>query len=143
MSQRFDEQNGLTRAQEAMTVKRVFGEPYQQDGVTIIPAARIRGGGGGGRGSGQGENQGEGSGYGFGLTADPVGAFVIKDGEVRWVPSVDVNRVIFGGQLVAIVALFMVRSFLMMRGRRRLARAAFRAGLLRGGHRAREEQRAA
>jgi uncharacterized spore protein YtfJ len=28
----------------------VFGEPYEKDGVTIIPAARIRGGAGGGGG---------------------------------------------------------------------------------------------
>ena len=35
---------------DAITVKRVFGEPFQKDGVTVIPAAKVMGGGGGGRG---------------------------------------------------------------------------------------------
>ena len=108
-------QEGLNRAQDAMSVQRVFGVPYQQDGVTVIPAARIRGGGGGGTGGSQ--EKGEGSGYGFGLTADPVGAFVIKNGDVRWVPTVDVNRVILGGQFVAVVALLMARAFARRRKR--------------------------
>jgi uncharacterized spore protein YtfJ len=34
---------------DAVTVKRVFGEPYQKNGVTVIPAAKVMGGGGGGR----------------------------------------------------------------------------------------------
>lgn len=107
-------QQGLAEAQEAMTVRRVFGEPYQQDGATIIPAARIRGGGGGGGGSQPG-GEGEGSGYGFGLASDPAGAFVIKDGQVTWMPAVDVNRAILGGQLIAIVALLVLRSILKSR----------------------------
>ncbi len=28
---------------EIMTVRRVFGEPYEKEGVTVIPAARVRG----------------------------------------------------------------------------------------------------
>jgi uncharacterized spore protein YtfJ len=35
---------------EAITVKRVFGDPYEKDGVTVIPAAKVIGGGGGGEG---------------------------------------------------------------------------------------------
>ena len=35
---------------DAITVKRVFGEPYRENGITIIPAARVMGGGGGGSG---------------------------------------------------------------------------------------------
>jgi uncharacterized spore protein YtfJ len=30
---------------DAVTVKRVFGEPYQKNGVTVIPAAKVMGGG--------------------------------------------------------------------------------------------------
>ena len=36
----------VSQAKDVMTVRRVYGEPYQQDGVTIIPAANVTGGGG-------------------------------------------------------------------------------------------------
>lgn len=94
----------LEQAREAMSVRRVFGEPYQEEGVTVIPAAHIRGGGGGG-----GDTEGNGGG-GFGLVASPAGAYVIKGGEVAWRPAVDVNRLAFGGQVVAIAALLVLRS---------------------------------
>ena len=73
----------MQQARDALTVKRVFGEPYERDGVTVIPAASIRGGAGGGRGEGEapdGSGSGSGSGGGFGLTAKPAGVYVI-DGE--------------------------------------------------------------
>jgi len=35
-------QDVIAQARDTMTVKRVFGEPYEKDGVTIIPAARSR-----------------------------------------------------------------------------------------------------
>ena len=44
----------MQQARDALTVKRVFGEPYERDGVTVIPAASIRGGAGGGEGRGRG-----------------------------------------------------------------------------------------
>ena len=44
----------MTQARDALTVKRVFGEPYERDGVTLIPAAVVRGGAGGGQGEGYG-----------------------------------------------------------------------------------------
>jgi uncharacterized spore protein YtfJ len=89
----------LEGAREAMSVRRVFGEPYEQDGVTIIPAAAVRGGGGGG---GDEMNNG---GAGFGLQARPVGAYVVKDGDVSWKPAVDPNRIVAGWQLVSLVGL--------------------------------------
>ena len=94
----------LNQARDSMSVKRVFGEPYEKNGVTILPAAKIAGGGGGGDGEGR-DGHGGGSGGGFGLREKPVGAFVIKGGDVRWIPSIDVNRIILGGQVVAIVAI--------------------------------------
>jgi uncharacterized spore protein YtfJ len=94
----------VEKAKDALTVRRVYGDPYQEEGITIIPAATLMGGGGGG-----GDTEGNG-GAGFGLAARPVGAWVIKDGDVRWRPALDLNRVIFFGQLVAIVALFTLRS---------------------------------
>jgi uncharacterized spore protein YtfJ len=89
----------LRGARDAMSVTRVFGEPYEQDGVTVIPAATVRGGGGGG-----GDNQDNGGG-GFGLVATPAGAYVIKDGDVRWEPAVDPDRVVHGWQMVAALGL--------------------------------------
>ena len=35
-------------ARDALSVRRVFGEPVERDGVTVIPAATVIGGGGGG-----------------------------------------------------------------------------------------------
>jgi len=77
----------LKGAREAITVKRVYGDPIEGEGVTIVPAAAVRGGGGGG-----GDDEGNGGG-GFGLGARPVGAWVLRDGEVAWKPAVDLNRV--------------------------------------------------
>ena len=108
----------IQQAQDALTVKRVFGEPYERDGVTVIPAASIRGGAGGGRGEGatpDGTGSGSGSGGGFGLTAKPAGVYVIDGKDVRWQPAIDVNRVVLGGQIVAIVLLFVLRSVLRRR----------------------------
>jgi len=78
----------LAGARDAMAVKRVYGDPIESDGVTVIPAARVGGGGGGG---GDSDHNGGG---GFGLGARPVGAYVIKDGDVSWQPAVDVNRIV-------------------------------------------------
>lgn len=85
----------LNQARDALTVKRVFGDPFEKDGLTILPVAAVRGGGGGGMGKGS-----EGGGGGFGLVARPVGVFVIKKGALRWQPAVDVNRVILGAQIL-------------------------------------------
>jgi len=103
----------MQQARDALTVKRVFGEPYERDGVTVIPAASIVGGAGGGRGEGatpDGGGTGSGSGGGFGLIAKPAGVYVIDGDRVRWQPAVDVNRIILGGQIVAIVVLFVLRG---------------------------------
>ena len=48
-------------------------------------------------------------GSGFGVTARPVGAFIVRGGELSWRPAVDVNRIL-GGQVVAVVALLTVRA---------------------------------
>ena len=110
-------QDVITQAKDAMTVKRVFGEPYEKNGIVLVPAAAVRGGAGGGS-----DPEGKGGGSGFGLVARPVGAFLIRDGDVRWQPALDVNRVILGGQIVAIVALLVIRTLLKGRARRKRAR---------------------
>lgn len=102
----FDEM--VQRGHESLTVRRIFGEPYEREGVTIIPAAAIRGGGGGGGGEDVSGNQGGGG--GFGMSGRPVGAYVVRDGTVAWVPAVDQTRVIVLGQLAALIVLLMLRT---------------------------------
>jgi len=84
----------LSGARKAMSARRVFADPVEQDGLVVIPAAAVAGGGGGG-----GDKE-DNSGGGFGLRARPVGAYVIKDGEVTWKPAIDVGRVLIGWQIV-------------------------------------------
>jgi uncharacterized spore protein YtfJ len=94
----------LEKAQDALTARTVYAEPYSDGGTTIIPAAAVRGGGGGG-----GDERANG-GAGFGLSARPVGAYVIRDGEVEWKPAIDYGRIAIAGCLVAGAALITLRS---------------------------------
>ena len=107
--------DAINQAKDTITVRRVYGDPYQVDGVTLIPAANVMGGGGGG-------GSAEGNGGGFGVRARPAGAWVIKDGEVEWRPALDVTRVIVMGQIVAIVALLVARSIAKTMARARAGR---------------------
>ena len=53
----------LLKTSDAISVRRVYGEPYEKDGLTIIPAAKVFGGGGGGGGHDDEKHQeGEGGG---------------------------------------------------------------------------------
>jgi uncharacterized spore protein YtfJ len=94
-----DIQQLLQEAREAVTGRRVYGEPVEREGVTVIPAASVRGGAGGGGGE---SDDGRGGGSGYGLSARPVGAWIVKDGEVTWKPAIDVGRMILGWQVVAL-----------------------------------------
>jgi len=121
----------LKDAVEHAGADRVFGTPIQQDGVIVLPVAKVGGGGGGGGGSGPAQpgQEANGSGGGFGISARPAGVYVLKDGRVSWRPAVDVNKVILGGQLVVVVALLVARSVLgpgRRRGNRRAVAAAAR-----------------
>ena len=54
---------------------RVYGQPYETaDGTTVVPVVR------------------------------PVGVFVVKDGEAKWLPAVDATRVALMGILVGLVS---------------------------------------
>jgi uncharacterized spore protein YtfJ len=116
-----DVQRLISEARDVITVRRVFGDPYEKDGVTIIPAATVQGGGGGGGGEGP-DSQGKGGGGGFGLSVRPAGAYVINNGEVTWQPAVDVNRVVAVGGAVAMVAFLMFRSIVRARAKARKAK---------------------
>jgi uncharacterized spore protein YtfJ len=106
----------LSDAKDTMTVSRVYGEPYESNGVTLIPAATVKGGLGSGEGEGSMDTP-AGRGGGFGVSARPVGAYQITGSEVKWIPAVDVSRVVLMGQVVAIVALLAIRSILRRKKR--------------------------
>jgi uncharacterized spore protein YtfJ len=95
----------LEGARDAMNVRRVYGDPVEQEGVTVIPAAVVGGGGGGG---GDSEQNG---GAGFGVRAKPAGAYVIRGQEVTWVPAVDVTRIV----LYSLVAMLLAAALLRRR----------------------------
>ena len=93
----------INGVRDLTTVKRVYGDPYEKNGLTVIPAATLQGGGGGGGGR-QGDES-SGSGGGFGVRARPSGAWIIEGDKVTWKPAVDANKVVLGGQLVTLIAL--------------------------------------
>lgn len=81
-----------------------FGPPYERDGTSVITATAARS-----HTATHGERNGEQRG---GFDAEmagrrPMGAFVLRDGRVRWHPVVDVTRVLttaeimIGGVLIA------------------------------------------
>jgi uncharacterized spore protein YtfJ len=94
----------LEGAREAITVRRVYGDPIERDGITIIPAADVMGGGGGG------SDSAENGGGGFGMWARPVGVYVLRDGQVTWEPALDVSRIAIMGMVTAIVTMLVLRS---------------------------------
>ncbi|MFN2545789.1 MAG: sporulation protein [Actinomycetota bacterium] len=104
-----DVQALVAQARQALSVDRVFGQPFEQDGIAVLPVATVRGGGGGGGGPT--------GGGGGGLEARAAGVFVIDHGRVRWQPAIDPNR----AMAVGLIALLVIRS--MLRGRARTKRA--------------------
>ncbi len=101
---------------EALSVRQVFGEPVERDGVTVIPAATVIGGGGGGGGEqppedGEAEPQSS-VGLGFGGLMWPAGAFEIRGDRVTWRPAIDLTRVLV---MALVLAIAVVRA----RSRRR------------------------
>jgi len=129
----------LADAGKTLGVRRIYGDPYEKNGVTVIPAARVMGGAGGGGGTEGGMTPAAttdspagapatGSGVGFGMTGGPVGAFVIKGDEVRWVPAVDVNRLMLGFQVAIVIFFLVMRSISKTRAKSRLELAKLYGG---------------
>jgi len=86
----------IATARETMSVRRVYGEPFEKDGVTLIATARVSGGAGGGGGQ-------------------------APEGQVRWMPAVDVNRLM--SMLGAVLIVFFFTRVRIVRLRTRAARA--------------------
>ena len=111
--------DALREMVDGATARRVFGEPINQDGSIVLPVAKVSGGAGGGTGTGSEADgrEGGGTGGGVGLSATPLGVFVIRDGRASWRPAIDVNRIVLGGQLVAVAALLVLRALVKARRR--------------------------
>jgi uncharacterized spore protein YtfJ len=101
----------LDRTANAMAATTVFGPAHDHNGITVIPAAAVRGGGGGGGGTRNNRHDEDsattkrdsGEGGGFGLTARPAGVIVINGDDVTWkAPPLDLTRIIIAGNLVAV-----------------------------------------
>lgn len=103
----------LKKAKDSLHAQIVYTEPIEKDGMTVIAAARLTGGGGGGTGRDQRGEQGEGG--GLGLTARPAGAYVIKDGKLRWEPAVDVNRIMAVVGAVTVAVMLVVARIVRIR----------------------------
>ena len=115
----------IAESREMLGEGKVFGEPVEHNGVTVIPVAKVSGGAGGGDDA---ESEG-GGGAGFGVHARPAGALVIApDGSVEWKVPLDLNRVIMGGQAVAIAVIctvgMVLRALIKARARAVIAGAA-------------------
>jgi uncharacterized spore protein YtfJ len=129
-----DPQELTSRMAESLSVRRAFGAAYEKNGLLVIPVALVVGGGGGGQTPMPPEGQEprlasnpaddaahglensvrSGAGGGFGGLIMPVGVYVIKGDQVRWMPAVNVT-------VIVLASLSMVRLLarLWTRGRRR------------------------
>ena len=132
----------LMKVSDNLSVRRAFGTAYEQDGVLIIPVALVAGGGGGGTGRTRHggpaadtdaspersaavpsthprDSARVDTGGGFGGLVLPAGAYVVKGGQVRWLPAVDATVVVLASlSLVRILARVATRSRRRHEGRR-------------------------
>lgn len=110
---------------DVLSVRRVFGDPVTSDRRTVLPVAALIGGHGVVYGHGRGGatpklGTGEGGtgGGGFGTIAYPLGVYVIDDDGVAWKPSLDLNLVVVGGQVLGAMAIGAVAGVLALRALR-------------------------
>jgi uncharacterized spore protein YtfJ len=139
--------NRIGQVHERATVKTVFGEPYQVDGRTIIPVAKVSYGFGfgGGRADGKAPDEedtpaatgrreagrraakaggadavagsGTGGGGGAGISVRPVAVIEIGGGETKVRPIVDVPMLVIAGMLLAAWNVFWI-TYTVRRTRR-------------------------
>lgn len=96
----------MKSSEEVFSARRVFGDPIEKDGLTVIPVAMVAGGGGGGSQLTEEEGKPEGEGGGFGGVARPAGAYVVRADSVEWHPALDVTLIALAGMaLTALITL--------------------------------------
>ena len=96
--------NRIGQISERATVKTVFGEPYQVNGRTVVPVAKISYGFGFGAGRGDVKENGEdksGGGGGGRVSVRPVAVLEMSAAGTRVRPIVDVTRLVLAGMAVA------------------------------------------
>jgi uncharacterized spore protein YtfJ len=117
----------LGRIGDSISGHKSFGPSYEKDGILVIPVAYVFGGGGGGESDEAGKTEAgdaeaakpdaarpagptkKGSGGGYGLVTWPIGAYVVQDGQVRWVPVIDPAMMMTTGALAIAVVLKALR----------------------------------
>jgi len=112
-----DSQELLNRIAENLSVRRAFGVPYEKRELLVVPVALIAGGGGGGVKRATDLGKPVDSGGGFGGLVVPMGVYVVKGDEVRWVPVWDVL-------LVVLCSLGVLRQLVRLRSRVQLRQHA-------------------
>lgn len=92
---------------ESATVEKVYGEPIEAHGKTVIPVARISYGAGRGYGmsrrydeEGREERQPAGESGGGGIFVAPLGVFEVSEADTRFVPLRDRNKAAWGAAFV-------------------------------------------
>jgi uncharacterized spore protein YtfJ len=103
----------MARIGESITGHKSFGPAFERDGTLVIPVAYVFGGGGGGEGEeppkpGQ-EGTKKGLGGGYGLVSWPIGAYVVQNGQVRWVPVIDPAVMIGAGAFALAIVIKALR----------------------------------
>jgi uncharacterized spore protein YtfJ len=101
---------------DTYTARRVFGDPIEKDGVTVIPVAMVAGGGGGGTGPAEGAEDTESGGGGFSGMARPAGVYVLRGDDVQWRAAIDVT--LLGMAVIALAALTVLVMGRALRHRR-------------------------
>ena len=110
--------NLLSQVQAGARVTTAIGEPVPVGERVVIPVAEVMYGGGGGGGSGKTETEqaeGGGGGGGGGVRVRPLGCWVIGPDDERWVPALDINRLMIVGSAVLALLLLTVRVIITRR----------------------------
>ncbi|HAR62328.1 MAG: hypothetical protein DKM50_13875 [Candidatus Margulisiibacteriota bacterium] len=101
--------------QDSASVKKVYGDPIEAHGKTIIPVAKIGYGFGGGGGTNPNKatevqepsSGGEGSGGGGCLGVKPVGVIEVTDKYTRFVPVMEYAHLLMAGVSGFFIAMMM------------------------------------
>lgn len=95
----------IGQVHERATVRTVFGDPFQVDGRTIIPVARVQYGFGFGAGRSsekekEEQESGEGGGGGAGVSIRPVAVLEISGQDTKVKPIIDVTQLALAGMVL-------------------------------------------